>query len=191
MRVHFPASLILAASVFLAGPSPASAAPAEFDRGPVHVTLADAPKRLEFEVLVPAALPAVWTAFTTDSGLETWLAPSAHVVPEPGGPFLAVFAGSAPAGGTILAISPQAYLGVGAMAPGKFPHVRAERTYVLFTFASDGPERTRVHLTQTGWKDGAEWDDAYAYLAEGNAQLLNALYDRFKNGPIAWPKAAQ
>ena len=43
-------------------------------------------------------------------------------------------------------------------------------------------------LTQTGWKQGKEWDDAYEYLAGGNAQLMGQLNYRFVNGPIAWKK---
>jgi len=44
---------------------------------------------------------------------------------------------------------------------------------------------------QTGWKEGKEWDDAYDYLANGNAQLLGQLLYRFKNGPVDWTKLRQ
>ena len=37
-------------------------------------------------------------------------------------------------------------------------------------------------------ESGKEWDDAYDYLAGGNAQLLNQLLVRFVKGPIQWPK---
>jgi len=37
-----------------------------------------------------------------------------------------------------------------------------------------------VTLTQTGWKQGKEWDDAYQYLSSGNAQLLAQLHRRFE-----------
>lgn len=33
-----------------------------------------------------------------------------------------------------------------------------------------------------------EWDKAYAYLAEGNAMLLNMLRQRFADGPTDWRK---
>jgi len=36
-----------------------------------------------------------------------------------------------------------------------------------------------VRLTQTGWQSGDEWDRAYEYLANGNAQLLETLRRRF------------
>jgi hypothetical protein len=47
--------------------------------------------------------------------------------------------------------------------------------------------RTRVHLTQTGWKQGEEWDRPYDYPGSGNAQLLEALRQRFITGPIDRP----
>jgi hypothetical protein len=45
-----------------------------------------------------------------------------------------------------------------------------------------------VRLTQTGWKTGEEWDKAYDYLAQGNAQLMEILQRRFTSGPIDWAK---
>jgi hypothetical protein len=45
-----------------------------------------------------------------------------------------------------------------------------------------------VTLKQTGWQEGDEWDKAYAYLADGNKQLLETLQRRFEKGPIAWQK---
>jgi hypothetical protein len=43
-----------------------------------------------------------------------------------------------------------------------------------------------VRLAQTGWKTGDEWDKAYDYLAEGNAEILNNLRQRFMTGPFDW-----
>jgi hypothetical protein len=66
--------------------------------------------------------------------------------------------------------------------------VRRERTTAVFDFEPlDG--QTRVTLTQTGWKQGKEWDEAYDYLAKGNAQLLEQLRYRFVKGPIDWQAA--
>jgi hypothetical protein len=49
-------------------------------------------------------------------------------------------------------------------------------------------ESTLVRLTQTGWKTGEEWDKAFDYLAQGNAQLLTTLRRRFVDGPLDWAK---
>ena len=58
-------------------------------------------------------------------------------------------------------------------------------TTALFAFEPEG-EGTKVTLIQTGWKEGKEWDDAYEYLAQGNAQLLGQLWQRFTRGPLNW-----
>jgi len=74
------------------------------------------------------------------------------------------------------------------MAPERFPTVRATRTRATFEFSALSANETKVTLTQTGWKQGAEWDEAYNYLADGNAQLLAQLHRRFVSGPLAWPR---
>jgi hypothetical protein len=46
---------------------------------------------------------------------------------------------------------------------------------------------TRLTMTQTGWREGRQWDEAYDYLATGNAQLLVRLHQRFVSGPRSFP----
>jgi|SRR5438874_4083319 len=154
-------------------------AAAAFAQGPVKTTKVPAPnKALVFEVKIPATLDAVWEAFTTSAGLSTWLTPGAVVDLRPGGEWTAHFPGGSTGGGTILRFTPKKQVVMSAMAPDTFPHVRAERTTADWEFRADGAATT-VKLTQTGWKEGAEWDKAYDYLAEGNAQLLEAFQQRF------------
>jgi uncharacterized protein YndB with AHSA1/START domain len=141
---------------------------------------------LVIEVTVPAPLPEVWKAFTTKEGLGTWLAPDVSVNLQPGGDWIVHFPGST-GGGTILAAIPEHRLVISALAPDKFPTVRARRTHAVFEFKRHG-NSTVVRLTQTGWQSGPEWDAAYEYLIEGNAQLLAMLHRRFVSGPIDWSK---
>jgi len=157
--------------------------------GPVTVITDSAPhKSLKFEVLVPASLDAVWEAFTTSTGLSTWLTPGAVVDLRQGGEWTAHFPGGKTGGGTILSFAPRRELVMSAMAPERFPTVRAERTTAAWRFIPQGPASTLVQLEQTGWKDGEEWDKAYNYLAQGNAQLLETLRRRFVDGPLDWAK---
>ena len=90
-------------------------------------------------------------------------------------------------GGTILSFVPKKELTIAALAPERFPTVREQRTTAKFEFIARG-DSTLVRLVQTGWKTGDEWDKAYEYLAEGNAQLLETLRRRFLEGPIDWQK---
>jgi uncharacterized protein YndB with AHSA1/START domain len=157
--------------------------------GPVTVTkIASPQKALRFEVTVPGSLDDVWAAFTTSEGLATWLWRNVRVDAQPGGDWLAILP-QGTAGGTIVSITPKTQLVIAALAPERFPTVRAARTQATFEFVPATPASTNVTLVQTGWKDGAEWDAAYEYLAGGNVELLTQLHHRFVSGPLAWPKA--
>jgi uncharacterized protein YndB with AHSA1/START domain len=145
------------------------------------------PQELVIQVEVPAPIHAVWQAFTTSDGLSTWLTPGAVVDLRPGGEWTAHFPDGSTGGGTIVSFVPEKELVISAMAPDQFPHVRAERTKAVFQFEARG-DSTVVRLTQSGWKQGAEWTRAYEYLVAGNAQLLSTLHHRFVSGPLDWKK---
>lgn len=158
---------------------------------PVRVTKSASPeKTLLLEVTVPAKLDDVWRAFTTKEGAEEWLWPDMSVDLREGGDWIVHYPGGKTGGGTIISFEPMQSITMRAMAPEKFPEVRRERTTALFRFETVD-SGTKVSLMQTGWKQGKEWDDAYDYLADGNAQLLNQLLYRFKNGPVDWSKLKQ
>jgi uncharacterized protein YndB with AHSA1/START domain len=144
-------------------------------------------KALVIELTIPAPRAEVWKAFSTSDGLSTWLTPGAVVDLKRGGEWTAHFPGGKTGGGTILSFIPEEEIVLSALAPERFPTVRAERTRAQFRFEVTGGS-TVVRLTQTGWKNGKEWDQAYEYLAVGNAQLLATLHRRFVNGPIDWVK---
>ncbi len=169
--------MILAAAIHVsAQPAPA-----------VKVEKVAAPEKLlRFEVTVPASLDDVWNAFSTRDGAVTWLWSDVRIDMRPGGDWLVLYPGGATGGGTIISFEPKRELVVRALAPEQFPTVRAERTNATFGFEAVTPTSTKVTLVQTGWKSGKEWDDAYEYLAGGNAQLFAALKRRFETGPIDW-----
>jgi uncharacterized protein YndB with AHSA1/START domain len=148
---------------------------------------AEPPHQFVIEVEVPAPVSEVWKAFSTSEGLSTWLFPNATVDLRPGGDWLVHFPGGSTGGGTIVSFVPEKELAIDALAPNKFPHVRAERTRAVFQFEPRG-DATLVRLTQSGWKSGEEWTSAYEYLVAGNAQLLATLHKRFVNGPTDWEK---
>lgn len=178
MKALFLAVLFAAAVVSGQTSGPVSAGPAQ----PHSST-----KVLRIELSIPAPVHEVWEAFTTQQGLSSWLAPDVSVELKPGGDWLVKFPGST-AGGTIVSFVPEKEIVINALAPDRFPQVRAARTRAVFTFTAEG-KSTLVRLSQTGWQSGAEWDAAYEYLAAGNAQILGMLHHRFVAGPTDWQKA--
>jgi uncharacterized protein YndB with AHSA1/START domain len=201
MKLHkktlFSLLILVAAGVCPAQSSGAAAAPGAAQNpvmtpgsGKKPVAASGAGKRLVIELDVAATRDEVWKAFTTSEGLETWLAPKAKVDLWPGGDWIVSFPrDTSTGGGTVVSFIPEKEIVLSALAPDRFPHVRAERTRAVFTFESHGGS-TVVRLTQTGWKSGQEWDRAYEYLLAGNAELLSALCRRFADGPIDWTKLA-
>jgi uncharacterized protein YndB with AHSA1/START domain len=175
---HVVAAIVATLALTAHRAAPASAA---------AVAPRDAERILRIEIVVPAARAEVWKAFSTSDGLSTWLAPNAIVDLKPGGEWMVHFRGSSSAGGNIVSFIPQKEIVISAMAPEKFPTVRAQRTTARFELEDHG-RGTLVRLTQTGWKDGDEWDRAYEYLTAGNAELMATLHRRFVNGPIDWSK---
>jgi uncharacterized protein YndB with AHSA1/START domain len=145
------------------------------------------PQQFVIEIEVPAPIGDVWHAFATSEGLSTWLFPNAKVDLRPGGDWIVHFPGGSSGGGTIVSFVPEKELVIAALAPEKFPNVRAERTRAAFTFEPHG-NRTVVRLTQSGWKGGDEWTSAYEYFLAGNAQLMATLHRRFVEGAAHWDK---
>ena len=176
---------LLALVVFAALSIPAQASPSAAGE---NVRPADDTQALVIELSIPAPLPEVWKAFTTTDGLSSWLAPEVSVDLRKGGDWLIKFPGST-AGGTIVSFVPQKELVLSALAPDRFPHVRAARTRAVFTFTAKG-NNTLVRLSQTGWQGGREWDAAYEYLAAANGEMLAMLHHRYVAGPTHWQKEA-
>jgi uncharacterized protein YndB with AHSA1/START domain len=163
--------------------------PAPPPPSPVTVSRIAAPeKALRFEVIVPGSIDDVWSAFTTAEGLSTWLWRDVRVDLRQGGDWMVLYPGGKTGGGTIVEFEPKRFLKMTAMAPEQFPAVRDTRTSARWEFEAVSPTTTKVTMIQTGWKEGREWDEAYEYLATGNATLLRQLHRRFATGPIAWPK---
>jgi uncharacterized protein YndB with AHSA1/START domain len=181
--------LIGAVTVSIAASSGAQAPPRTSEvRGSVTVTRLAEPKTLRFDVDVPASSEAVWLALSTTEGMKAWIAPDARVDLREGGEWLALFPGGAPGGGKILSFTRPNTIVIHAMAPETFPEVRAIGTTVTFALSRCGGQCTHVNLTQTGWLAGKQWDDAFDYLAHGNADLLEQLRRRFVAGPIDWTR---
>jgi uncharacterized protein YndB with AHSA1/START domain len=142
--------------------------------------------------VVPAPLEAVWKAWTTTEGIKSFFAPDARVEARPGGPFEVFFNPYAKPGHkgadgmVVLGVQENRMLSFTWNSPPHLPEVRLQRTAVTLRFSALGENRTEVRLTHTGWGDGGQWDQSFAYFDTAWGRVLANLEKRFAEGPIDW-----
>jgi len=151
-----------------------------------------AERAIEKEVVVAAGVDQVWAAWTTREGIVSFFAPDARIDARPGGAFQIYIDPTAPEGSKgaddmrFLALQPKSMLSFDWNAPPHLPQARAQRTVVIVRLAPVGETQTRVSLHHTGWGDGGEWDQAYAYFDRAWGAVLGNLKKRFDTGPLDW-----
>jgi uncharacterized protein YndB with AHSA1/START domain len=144
------------------------------------------------EVTVSASLEAVWDAWTTNEGAETWFAPKTNIDPTVGGHYEIFFFPDKPYGWRggeglrVHSLIPMKSLAVTWSAPWEFGVLRSLRTIVFLRFEELGPKKVKVHFTQLGWGEGEQWDKVFDYFTEAWDIVLGRLKYRFANGPIDW-----
>lgn len=149
-------------------------------------------RAIDKEVVVAAPIEAVWQAWTSKSGIESFFAPEAEVEPRVGGAFHIHINPYAPAGSKgaddmrYMALQKPAMVTFDWNAPPSLPEVRAQRTFVIVRLAQLDPNTTRVRLHHVGWGDGGQWDRAYAYFDSAWGNVLGNLKKRFETGPVDW-----
>ena len=157
------------------------------------MTGADAAERaIEREIVVPASLDQAWAAWTTREGITSFFSPDAEIDARVGGAFHIHMDPSAPAGQKgaddmrYMAVQPKKMISFDWNAPPSLPEARAQRTFVVVRFEPLNEKETRVRLHHTGWGDGGQWDQAYAYFDRAWPRVLENLRKRFETGPIDW-----
>jgi uncharacterized protein YndB with AHSA1/START domain len=151
-----------------------------------------AERAIDKEVVVNATLDQAWDAWTTREGIRSFFAPDAVVEPRVGGAFhIHMDPGGAPGmkGADemrYMALQPKKMISFDWNAPPHLPEARAQRTFVVVRLAAVDDRTTRVTLHHTGWGDGGQWDQAYAYFDRAWGNVLANLKKRFEVGPHDW-----
>jgi uncharacterized protein YndB with AHSA1/START domain len=144
------------------------------------------------EATVKAPVAEVWRVFTTSEGAEEFFAQKANIRLAIGGPYEIQFDPNNEQSGTkglkILSYAPGEMISFQWNAPTEYPEVRNGGTWVVVQMRPDGANRTHVTVTHYGWKEGLEWDQAYAHFVRGWSDLISRLERRFTDGPIDWDK---
>lgn len=150
------------------------------------------------EAEVPASLAEVWALWAESDQLSTWMAPVAAIELRPGGMMEASYhpAGRIGDAGNILnrvvAVTPMQSLSIQVeRTPPGFPHADVVRELVtVIEFEPLSTNATRVRVSMTGYREGAAYDELYAFFARGNAWTLQKLQERVVDGPVDWRAAA-
>jgi uncharacterized protein YndB with AHSA1/START domain len=138
-------------------------------------------KRQDFLLDIPAPANQVWRALTTAEGIQEYFPSKPNVELKVGGPY-ELFPGST---NRVLTFIPGKMLMTTGSAPPQFPEVRKGGTWGTFQFEPiDDGKATRLNLAVIGWRDGQEWDNAFAYFLKNNPVFLRMIRKRFVDGPL-------
>lgn len=151
-----------------------------------------AERSIDKQVVVNATLDQLWAAWTTREGIVSFFAPDAVIDARAGGAFhIHIDPGAQPGSKgaddmRYMALQPKKMLSFDWNAPPGLPGVRQQRSFVVLRFEALDERRSRLTLHHTGWGDGGEWDQAYAYFDRAWGSVLANLQKRFDSGPIDW-----
>ena len=148
---------------------------------------------LRAEVDLSSPMHTVWTWWTTEEGIKSFLSAGARIDPRVDGELDVLFSPDKPAGQRgaeglrILAFEPPRRLLFTWNAPPQFPDIRTQRTVVEIRLAPSAGGGTRLTFLHWGWGTGPEWDQAYEYFDSAwNGFVLPSLKHRDAHGPIDW-----
>jgi len=122
----------------------------------------------------------------------SFFAPDAQVEPRVGGAFhIHMDPGGAPGmkgadDMRYMALQPKKMVSFDWNAPPHLTEARAQRTFVVVRFAAVDDKTTRVTLHHTGWGEGGQWDQAFAYFDRAWGNVLDNLKKRYDSGPYDW-----
>lgn len=144
------------------------------------------------EAVVHAPVSEVWRVWSTSAGAEEFFAEKANIQLSIGGPYEIQFDPKDERSGTkglrILSYAPEEMISFQWNAPPEYPDVRNGGTWVVVQMRPEGPNWTLVTVTHYGWKNGPQWDRAFAHFVLGWGGLMKRLERRFTDGPIDWTK---
>lgn len=138
------------------------------------------------EKTIDAPIERVWVDWTTEDGLERFLAPKVKVKAEPGGRYAIYFDPDAPKGergsddGIVLGLqNPETgprMISVSWAMPPYMAEIRPHMTALQIWFVPVNNTTTRVRLFHTGFGDSPAWREGRNYFAKTWPDVL-ALYE--------------
>ena len=151
------------------------------------MTLEVAKDRLVTEGVIEAPVDAVWAAFTTKEGQESWNVAHAEIELKTGGKMRTHYDPMGHIGdpntieNTILCFEPEHMLAIQVTKPPeKLPFQNAIKKMWTVIYLEDvGPARTRLRVVGIGYGDDDESRKLREFFNRGNAYTLKKLQEKF------------
>lgn len=139
------------------------------------------------EVVVKASPNDVFESWATAAGIKGFLGCESNVELRIGGPYEIFFGGAdvpeadrGSNGCQVLSYVPGEMISFSWNAPPKFPAERAQRAWVVVSFAAEEPGYTRVRLVHTGFGSDGKWPEVREYFDAAWGRVLGALKEHFE-----------
>jgi uncharacterized protein YndB with AHSA1/START domain len=152
----------------------------------VAVAPLSAAEPLVSEAIVNAPADAIWTAWTTVEGIQSWMVAKTDIDFRVGGLWRTTYTRDADLAGEtaihhrILAFDPGRMLAFQTIrTPKNFPFAAILRTWTVVYIEPAGTDRTKVTVRMVGFEDDAESIKMRAFFETGNRATLDALVERF------------
>jgi len=157
----------------------------------VGVARAQSLEPLVHEDIISAPIERVWEAWTTDAGLQSWLAPHAEIDFRISGKMRTNYN---PAGSlddpstienTVLAYDPFRMISIRvSKAPEGFPFPNAiYEMWTVMYFEALSADQTQIRVVANGFSSEDESQSMRAFFDQGNAQTIQQMQERIPAAP--------
>jgi uncharacterized protein YndB with AHSA1/START domain len=146
--------------------------------------------QLVTEGMIDAPVDAVWAAFTTKEGLESWNVAHAEIDMKIGGKMLTHYDAKGQIGdpntieNIILSFEPKRMFSIQVgKPPEKFPYKDAvKKIWTVIRFDEAGPVRTKLTITGLGYGDDDDSRKLRGFFDAGNTYTIKKLQEKFAKG---------
>ena len=145
-------------------------------------------KILQLSIIVPLDKKDAWKLFTTDKGLEKWIAPVAKIDMRTGGSIRTNYdINKTVDDSTSISLGIINYveyemLTLKVNLNNSFPAAAKKEDKNLqeiIQFVDVGEGKTKIISTMVGWGQGSHWDEAYGFFEKGNDWIFNEILKLF------------
>ena len=147
-------------------------------------------KALQFYIIVPTKKVEVWKLFTTENGLEKWIAPVVKTNIKIGGWIKTNYDKTKTTEDKtaiqldIINYLEKEMLTLKVNLNDNFPQEAKnedKNLQEIIQFIDIGKGKTKIVSTMVGWGQGSHWDKVYTFFEKGNEWTYNELLKLFKD----------